>query len=250
MNIGVDAREIQNGIVTGIGRSLVNFIEYFSKNEKNHSLVLYSEKKLDLERSSNIKEVCIDNLPTFIWDQVALPRSLKTHKIDLFYSPYYKIPLFSKIPSVNQILDLMFIAFHPYNEKLRFYHKLYYASFGKICAYKSINIITDSEHAKKDIIRIWNIKPQKIMVIPLGAANRYKPISDLKLLNKVKNNYGLPEKFLLYLGNFKIHKNVASLIEAFKRIEEKFPKYGLVLAGTAGHYSLARQTWELLASGC
>lgn len=45
MKIGVDAREIQHGVITGIGRSLTNFIHYFGKNEKRHTLVLFSEEK-------------------------------------------------------------------------------------------------------------------------------------------------------------------------------------------------------------
>lgn len=33
MRFGVDAREIQDGIVTGIGRSLANFISYFAGHD-------------------------------------------------------------------------------------------------------------------------------------------------------------------------------------------------------------------------
>ena len=45
MRIGIDAREIQNGVITGIGRSIANFIEFFRKNEKKHTLTIFSEKK-------------------------------------------------------------------------------------------------------------------------------------------------------------------------------------------------------------
>ena len=41
----------------------------------------------------------------------------------------------------------------------------------------------------------------------------------------------LPDKFVLYLGNFLPHKNIESLIKAFKKIEKRFPDYSLVLAG-------------------
>ncbi len=56
---------------------------------------------------------------------------------------------------------------------------------GKSFCQKSLGIITDSEHAKQDIIRIWNIDSKKIKVIPLGLASRYKPVNNLNLLNKV-----------------------------------------------------------------
>jgi len=229
--IGVDAREIQDGVVTGIGRSLDNFIRYFIKKEKKHELVLFSEKKLFSSFDYPARRVVIESAPTFFLDQWKLPRALKKNKIDLFYSPYYKIPLMTKIPIVNQILDLMFLVFPPYRKALGFWRRLYYATFGKAFARKSISIITDSEHAKQDIVRIWKINPEKIVVIPLGVADRYKPVDDMELLNHVRVRLRLPEKYLLYLGNFKPHKNVESLVCAFKKIAMKFQEYKLVLAG-------------------
>jgi glycosyltransferase involved in cell wall biosynthesis len=231
MIIGVDAREIQDGVVTGIGRSLANFIKYFGENEPVHQLVLFSEREIPLNFSSNTSQIIINSVPTIIWDQLKLPRSLKANKIDLFYSPYYKVPLLSRVPMVNQILDLMYLAFRPYSKVLGFWKRLYYATFGKIYSKKALNIITDSEHARGDIIKFWKIHPEKIKVIPLGLAKRYRPVQETAILNKVKIQFQLPEKYLLYLGNFKPHKNIKSLVYAFKQIEQKFLNYKLVLAG-------------------
>jgi glycosyltransferase involved in cell wall biosynthesis len=231
MRIAVDAREIQDGVITGIGRSLCNFIEYFSKNEKKHKLILFSEKKLPSTLNGNVEQTSIEHSPTFIWDQVRLPKALKAAKIDLFYSPYYKVPLLTDIPVVNQILDLMFIEFQPYRKANGLSKRIYYRILGRAFAKKSISIITDSKHAKQDIIRIWNIDYKKIKVIPLGLGNRYKPVDNFDILNAVKINFNLPDKFILYLGNFKPHKNVSSLVSAFKNIENKFLEYKLVLAG-------------------
>lgn len=231
MGIGVDAREIQDGVITGIGRSLANFIRYFGKKETKHSLVLFSERKIPVEFRGNISQVVIDSCPTFIWDQWKLPIALKANKIDLFYSPYYKVPLLINIPIVNQVLDLMYIVFPPYREALGFFGRLYYATFGKAFAKKSVSIITDSEHAKQDIVRIWKIDSEKIVVIPLGIADRYVPVDDPELLASVRRRFRLPDKYILYLGNFKPHKNVESLVLAFKKISGRFREHKLVLAG-------------------
>ena len=231
MRIGVDAREIQDGVVTGIGRSLANFIRYFVENEKKHQLILFSEERLSFDFENMIRQVIIESCPTFSWDQWKLPRALRANKIDLFYSPYYKVPLLTKTPIVNQILDLMYLVFPPYKKALGFWRRSYYATFGKSFARKSISIITDSEHAKQDIIRIWKIDPDKIVVIPLGVARRYFPVNEQNLLESVRTSFHLPEKYLLYLGNFKPHKNVVSLVKAYKKMVAEFPEYKLVLAG-------------------
>jgi glycosyltransferase involved in cell wall biosynthesis len=236
MRIGIDAREIQNGVITGIGRSLANFIHYFSDHNKNHDLVLYSEKEFSLDSKNGITQNILEHCPTFLWDQLKLPKAIKHNNIDLFYSPYYKLPLLTGVPVVNQILDLMWLGFHTYKRALSLTSKLYFATFGKGFATKAINIITDSNHAKKDIIKFWKISPDKITVIPLGLSKRYVPVNDLRLLTKIKNKFDLPEKFILYLGNFKPHKNVESLVKAFKKIEDRYPKYKLVLAGPLDEY--------------
>ena len=231
MKIGVDAREIQDGVTTGIGRSLANFIHYFGLNEKRHELILFSEKKPPFKLNNNISGAVLSKISAPFWDQWKLPKAIADYQIDLFYSPYYKIPLLTKTPIVSQILDLMFLSFEPYRKNIRFHRKLYYPSFGKMFAHKSVNIITDSEHAKKDIVKIWKIIPEKITVIPLGLAKRYRPITDPTLLNKVKIKFQLPDRFVLYLGNFLPHKNVVSLVKAFKAIQNRFDDVHLVLAG-------------------
>jgi len=231
MRLGVDAREIQDGVVTGIGRSLANFISYFSVQDSNHELVLFAEKKLPILLLARCREVTIPTGPTFLWDQWKLPRQLKKERIDLFYSPYYKLPLLSSVPAVNQVLDLMYLVFPPYLQDLGVFRRLYYSSFGRSFAHKAINVITDSEHAKSDIIRLWEIKPEKITVIPLGAADRYIPVGDEEICTRVRGENGLPERYILYLGNFKPHKNVASLIQAYARIRNECKGYKLVLAG-------------------
>lgn len=232
MRIGVDAREIQDGMLTGIGRSLFNFIKYFNDNEFEHKLVLFSERKLKINFKNNSENVVLKKCPTFIWDQFKLPRALKSEKINLFYSPYYKIPLLTNIPVISQVFDLMFLVHPAYKSKLTVLQKFYYTFFGKAYAKKSRKIITDSEHAKNDIIRLWNIDSQKIVVIPLGIENCYHPVKDVRLLKEVKEKLKLPEKYILYFGNFKPHKNVSYLLEAYSGLPSAIKKeYKLVLGG-------------------
>jgi glycosyltransferase involved in cell wall biosynthesis len=248
VRLGVDAREIQDGVVTGIGRSLANFISYFADHDSAHEMVLFAEKKLPLLFFSRCREVTITPGSTFLWDQWKLARQLKRERIDLFYSPYYKLPLLSSIPAVNQVLDLMYLVFPPYIQGLGIFKRLYYATFGRAFSNKAINIITDSEHARNDIIRLWKIKPEKITVIPLGAADRYVPVTDKETCSRVRLKFNLPERYILYLGNFKPHKNVASLVHAFARIREEGKDCKLVLAGPLDAYGQAIKA-QVVAAG-
>ena len=83
MIIGVDAREIQNGVITGIGRSLTNFIHYFSNNDLKHKLALFSEKEIPLNLNRNCKKIVLSKCRKFLWDQWKLPRAIISENIDL-----------------------------------------------------------------------------------------------------------------------------------------------------------------------
>jgi len=245
MILGIDTREIQNGVVTGIGRSLANLINYFIKFDTKHTLILFSEKRLPVNFNGQVRQVNLNKCATFIWDQIKIPKALSEHSVDLFYSPYYKTPLLTNISIVSQILDLMFLNHPYYKNNLTVSQKLYYAIFGKAFARKSLSIITDSVHAKNDIIKLWRINPKKITVIPLGLADRYKPVTDKNLLNRIRSKLNLPQKYILYLGNFKPHKNVSSLIKAFKIVENKFPDYKLILAGTLDEHGIKTKDYVI-----
>jgi hypothetical protein len=65
MKIGIDAREIQDGVVTGIGRSLANFIRYFARSDTGHELVLFSERGFQCDVPETVTRVIIPSCPTF-----------------------------------------------------------------------------------------------------------------------------------------------------------------------------------------
>jgi len=240
--IGIDAREIQYGVITGIGRSLINLIKYFETYDSENELVLFSEAPIPISLKKNIRRTEKPfGGPTIIWDQIVLPVLIKKANVDLLYSPYYKAPLFTSTPVVTQVLDLMYLVFKPYRKELGILGRLYYNTIGRAFSIRAVNVITDSEHAKNDIVRLWKIKPSKIQVFPLGCADRYKPVKDQNQKEATRKKYDLPPNYILYLGNFKPHKNVKIIVAAYEHLHTKFPKHGLVLAGPLDRHGRAIQ---------
>ena len=98
-------------------------------------------------------------------------------------------------------------------------------------------IITISEATKKDMIQHLRVDSSKIEVIYCGV--------DFKRFNEVRDNsqsvrekYQLPDQYVLYMGTLEPRKNIATLIEAFKRFKVEGDKSNaqikLVLAGKKG----------------
>lgn len=75
-------------------------------------------------------------------------------------------------------------------------------------------IITDSETSKKDIVRFFGIKTEKIFPTHLAAADHFRVVNSKDKLEKVARKYRLPKKFVLYVGDINYNKNIPGLIKA------------------------------------
>lgn len=84
-------------------------------------------------------------------------------------------------------------------------------------------VIAVSESTKRDLLEISSIPEEKITVIYEGPTVDFKPQSQEKI-NKFKQKYGLPDKFVLAIGGVGERRNL-------KRVKEVCKGYNLVIAG-------------------
>jgi glycosyltransferase involved in cell wall biosynthesis len=162
-------------------------------------------------------------------------------------SPYIKAPIFSPCPFITTIHDLLFLITPHYTGwRYKLYNELF-KIFGRIISKRAASIITDSEHSKRDVIKIFGIPDKKVHVIFLGISKEYMVIGEVDLIKEVKRVYGIEGKYILYIGNFKPHKNVKRLIEAFADVKDEFLDLKLVLGGKKDKYvHLLKDTAEKL----
>ncbi len=96
--------------------------------------------------------------------------------------------------------------------------------FGKLTFYgqkqrakKADGIVTISEASKKDIVRFLRVDPATVSVVHLAASQKYSHIED-NVLQRVKNKFKLPNKFVLFVCDINYNKNVVSLVRACKEL--------------------------------
>ena len=88
-------------------------------------------------------------------------------------------------------------------------------------AHKSDRIFTVSEQSKRDILKFFNVPPDKIVVTPNAIDDRFSvPPSEEHVVN-TRERYQLSHSYLLYVGNIKPHKNLERLIEAFHLVRQQ-----------------------------
>jgi glycosyltransferase involved in cell wall biosynthesis len=233
MRIGIDIRELRKDSHTGIGRYIINFIEVASQKRKEFEFYLYGNQFSTINR---LPQCCtIKIIPerlTCWWDHITLANQLNKDSIDLFLSPYYKAPFFARCPVIITIHDLMFLYISERKAPRKWIYNALFKFATRRIAKKAHFIITDSYYSKSEIIQFLQIPDSKIKVIYLGVSPLFHPVSDEKYIELVKQKYQIKGEYLFYLGNFKPHKNVIRLIEAYHLLPQDYRnQYSLVLAG-------------------
>lgn len=92
-----------------------------------------------------------------------------------------------------------------------------------------------SEFTKKEMTALWHIPPEKVYVIPCACSPALTRESSRERLDQLREKYGLPEKFILFVGNSNPRKNLTRLLRAFDSLKERGDlPHQLVIAGEQG----------------
>ncbi len=143
---------------------------------------------------------------------------------DLFFTTLWgHTPQCPFAVTIHDVIPLRFPAHFPFGLRGKFKLWLQKRALSHASA-----VITDSASSKRDIQTYLNIQPDKIHVIPLAAGHRQATIA---LTKTVKQEYGLPDRFILYVGDINWNKNIPGLIKAFASLPSR--RTHLVLVGKA-----------------
>jgi len=94
----------------------------------------------------------------------------------------------------------------------------------------SDEIITISEASKKDIVDRLRVDPERVTVTKMAIDREMFKPRGVNEVERVKQKYGLGEKYILFVGTRDLRKNVSGLIRAFSAIKKQVP-HELVVAG-------------------
>ncbi|MBI3987876.1 MAG: glycosyltransferase family 4 protein [Lentisphaerae bacterium] len=231
MKLFIDAREFVPDRTTGIGRYLENLFAPMGPaigGFRVFALNASAEMPLSL-RGPTVREIRLPRLPTVFQDQLVLPLRAMQADADYFFSPYYKIPLWGRFRRIIVVHDIMFLRRNDAGRCARFFmaRQLRWATRAAAL------ILVDSDFTGKDLSDWLPDITHKIRrLYPDLAPEWFEPVEAARK-DRVKSVYARHKPFLLYVGNFKPHKNVELLIEAFASLAEQGMERGrvLVLAG-------------------
>ncbi len=153
-------------------------------------------------------------------EQIELPRAIPAG-VDLFFSPYYTIPLLYRGRLAVTVHDMshMVVSEIVGNWKKRAYARLMYREIRRRAAV----IFTVSEFTRSELLRLTkgprddNIVVTRLGIFPEWYCAQGRP--DVR---------GRP--YFVCVGNIKPYKNIARLLEAFLAIKHRIP-HNLVIIG-------------------
>ncbi|GIW89358.1 MAG: glycosyl transferase family 1 [Isosphaeraceae bacterium] len=167
-------------------------------------------------------------------DLFAFSRAAAAARLDCLYLPstYTAFPVWNVRHLVVTVHDTMPLS-HP---ELIFRHgrgRLAWRIKEAYAVHRARRVVTLSHASRRDIIKYYHIRNERLRVIPEAASPVFRPLdpADHAQAPAVLSRYGIPADgpFLLYVGGFSPHKNLLRLIDAFAQLDD--PTAPLVLVG-------------------
>lgn len=238
LRIGYDAKRAFHNF-TGLGNYSRDLLSIMSGYFSNHLYFLYNPKPKKIDRLEK-RENLIEILPVLafwkkyssVWRQGPVVKQLVYDRISLFHGLSGEIPKGLKktgIKSVVTIHDLIFIRY----PKLYSFadRKIHFRKFQRATQESDV-VIAISEQTKRDVVRFLGIEPSKIKVVYQGCHALFKQQMSEAWKKTVRENYQLPDRFILNVGTIEARKNLLTAVKAIKDIDVVL----VVVGGKTAYY--------------
>lgn len=232
MKVGVNGF-IAARSTAGVARHCQGLLQAMAALNSELEVHTFSDRPLDtnVPGCSTLRQHVFRAPVYTLWEQIGLPLLLARSGLALFHSPAFVLPLLGPLPGVVTIHDLthvLFPSYHPIRRR-RYLRWLMPSSLRR-----ARRIITVSYHTKKDLCRLFGVPEDKVRVVYNGVGSEFRVVDQPERLEDFRSRYGLPVKFVLYVGTIEPRKNLDRLIHAFDLLRQQGVEHQLVLAGARG----------------
>ncbi|PWJ40853.1 glycosyltransferase family 4 protein [Sediminitomix flava] len=239
LKVGFDAKRVFNNY-TGLGnycRTLVENLDEMYRDEME--LHLYTPRVQENLRTKPFLENYPIHLPEggskSYWRTKGMTNDLVEDGIDIFHGLSHELPLGLKKSGVKSVVTIHDLIFKIYPRQYNPIDNIIYNLKFKSACQQADKVVAISENTKYDIVKYFDIAPDKIEVIYQTCDESfYYQVSEEKI-EEVKHKYSLPNEYLLYVGSVIERKKLLSVVEALKQMPED-QRVPLVVVGGGTSY--------------
>ena len=190
--------------ITGVQRFAIEIAKQLKVLYSSDIQFISPKNIIHVDLAEELEAKVIGNRTGHLWEQIDLPRYLKSIDSPLILNLANTAPLFYK----NKVITVYDLAFYHYP---KWFSKKFVLAYNflipRICR-NSKHIFTDSEYVRKDISKSYSIDNTKITTI-------YGSYSEI-----FKCNSNQKESLILAVGSIDPRKNLLALINIFKDIKD------------------------------
>ncbi len=161
------------------------------------------------------------------WDQVILPPVAKAHDLDILFNPFWSVPMRGKY---KKVIIMHAVELHTMPSTFDFRRRLQWLIRDFILMRAVDTVISISHLMARDLMTFLKLPADRIRTIYHGVGEQFQVIRDETRLAYAREEYRLPERYILFVGFLYPQKNFGSLLRAFHQIADRIP-HSLVVAG-------------------
>ena len=136
-----------------------------------------------------------------------------TRRAPLLHVPHYNAPLAYNGTLLVTVHDLTHIVESRFRRSWKSWG--YAQPMLRLVTRKAAHIFTVSEYSKRQIIERLGVSGDRITVVPNGVAAHFYPELRSEAGERLERACEISGPYILYVGNFKPHKNLGNLLRAF-----------------------------------
>ena len=200
---------------TGIGETALQLMKNINCSEILFLSPIEIEEKNIIKTPENLSpnNNVFTHIRRLFWVQFKVPKLMSKYRVNTFISPLPEAPLFCGFKNIVFVHDLIPLRF-PKFSFLFLYHLFYLP----LVLHQSKIILCNSKSTARDVNKIYRVPLKKIKVVKLGFdKNLYYPENRIR------------EDFFLVIGRHNPYKNLARLLKAFRKFNNK--KYKIIFIG-------------------
>lgn len=220
MKIAFDAKRFFHN-TSGLGNYSRDLVRILSKYyPENQYLLLHKNKS---ERGSEILENThvsfVETSKGMMSRQFNMGKDAQKENADIFHGLSGELPLKWDKKPIKKIVTIHDLIFVRYPQYYSFFDRKIHLWKFKKAANTADKIIAISEQTKRDIIQYLKVPENKIEVIYQGCHKAFKEQQSEEFIQKTKEKFNLPERFILNVGTIEDRKNLLNIVKAIKDTE-------------------------------
>ncbi|KAA2243494.1 glycosyltransferase family 4 protein [Chitinophaga agrisoli] len=241
MNIAFDAkRAFQNN--TGLGNYSRSLISALATYFPEHHYYLFAPKQTGLFNTAAYPgmQTVLPQKQWHRWFRSAwrskyVVGDLQRDGIDLYHGLSHEVPFGIHHSGVKTVVTMHDLIFERYPGQYNPIDVLTYRRKARYACEHAHKVVAISEQTKADLLTYYNTPADKIAVVYQSCDPSFAVPHTPQELQSMKQRYGLPEQYLLYVGSVIERKNLLGIVQALQQLKGRF-NMPLVVLGDGSAY--------------